>query len=150
MAPRNSGGADTQYWPLNLLDAGAITRRRIMPRPMGRSHKRTQRGFLQGCTSLSRRASRFGRRASLVAYRMPDAIVFDGRLVVRSWRITGSMRQVVANAVAVVALVADELGGIYLMQLHPRVITFNLVRLAARHIGRSVGSFNCPRRRMLP
>ncbi len=38
MAPRNSGGADTQYWPLNLLDAGAITRRRIMPRPMGRSH----------------------------------------------------------------------------------------------------------------
>ena len=65
-------------------------------------------------------------------------------------RITGSMRQVVANAVAVVALVADELGGIDLMQLHQRVITFNLVRLAAGHIGRSVGSFNCPRRRMLP
>src|SRR6266704_1769601 len=59
-------------------------------------------------------------------------IVFYWRLAVRSWRDDGfdaSPGQVVANAVAVVALVTDELGGIDRMQRHQRVITFDLVRL---------------------
>src|SRR6266567_4492305 len=63
--------------------------------------------------------------------------LFDWRVAVRSWRDDGfgaSLRQVVANAVAVVALVADELGGVDLMQLHQRVTTFDLMHLAAGHI----------------
>src|SRR6266581_7882606 len=69
--------------------------------------------------------------ASLVGF----AIVFDWCLAVRSWHgFDASLRQVVADAVAVVALVADELGGIDLVQLHQRVITFDLVHLASGHI----------------
>ena len=50
--------------------------------------------------------------------------------------ITGSMPpicQVVANIVAVIALVAQEPVGIDVVQLHQRIIAFDIVRFAAGH-----------------
>jgi hypothetical protein len=62
------------------------------------------------------------------------AIVFDWYLAVRSRRdhgLNAALCQVVANVVAVIALVAEEPVGIIVVKLHQRIVAFDLMRLAA-------------------
>lgn len=65
------------------------------------------------------------------------ALVVDRRFAVRSRRNDGldaARRQVIANIVAVIALVAEKPVGIDVMKLHERAIAFDLVSLSAGHI----------------
>src|SRR5262249_41696491 len=73
--------------------------------------------------------------ASLVCF----AIIFDLRFSVRTGRdhrFNATLDQVVSDFVAVVAFVAEEAVGINIVQLHQRVITFDLMRFTAGHVDR--------------
>src|SRR6516164_440167 len=78
--------------------------------------------------------------ASLVCF----AIIFDLRFSVRTGRdhrFNATLDQVVADFVAVVAFVAEEAVGINIVQLHQRVITFDLMRLTAGNVERQRVTF---------
>src|SRR5262249_45265146 len=72
------------------------------------------------------------------------ASICDSRFWVRTGRdhrFNATLDQVVADFVAVVAFVAEEAVGINIVQLHQRVITFDLMRFTAGHVERQRVTF---------
>src|SRR6266446_2732003 len=90
-----------------------------------------------------RRLTQRSEIASLVCF----AIIFDLRFSVRTGRdhrFNATLDQVVSDFVAVVAFVAEEAVGINIVQLHQRVITFDLMRFTAGHVERQHPALRLP------